>query len=321
MKLRAVARLSLKKLIRQVELKSEFNFESFTGFAVESAEKGEQGTVGFQFNVKDEHFDQELKTMIIHQFLDTLVYPEIMHRVHSGKLRPSYRPTRAHILLNTRSAKNRVLLDREANFLVNFTLKHDRDLEDNAVVESGEIKEITKIFPRENYMGDAAHIMLLKFNNRWIGCVDLTFDRLKIRQKMGQAQEFLASADDNMKNRRWSPFVVDVWRATELAVQSLLLFRFQGSFSRRQDHEETKKRFKAMCDRKDLPGSFWTHFDSVSQLYKPASYGQKKGDFPITAEKAQAFLGVAKDMLEYVHRVLDFVDQNRRPSGDKIMAF
>ena len=315
-----MARLSLKKLIRQIELKSEFNFESFTGFAVESAEKGEQGTVGFQFNVKDEHFDQELKTTIVHQFLDTLVYPEIMHRVHSGKLRPSYRPTRAHILLNTRSAKNRVLLDREANFLVNFTLKHDRDLEDNAVVESGEIKEITKIFPRENYMGDAAHIMLLKFNNRWIGCVDLTFDRLKIRQKMGQAQEFLASAEDNMKNRRWSPLVVDIWRATELAVQSLLLFRFQGSFSRRQDHEETKKRFKAMCDQRAL-GSFWEHFERVSQLYKPASYGQGKRDFTITAKEARALLATAKAMAGYVHKVLDVVDQNRGPSGDKTMRF
>lgn len=315
-----MARLSLKELIRRAELKSEFKFESVFGFALESVQNGGSAEFGFQFNVKDEHFDQDLKALAICHILEAFVYPEIMHRVHNGKLPPEYSPTRAHILLNTRSEKNRVLLDGETRFLANFTLKGDRDLEDNAVVESGEIKEITKIFPRENYMGDAAHIMLLKFNGKWLGCVDLTFDRLKIRQKMGQAREFLASAEDDMRNRRWSPFVVDVWRATELAVQSLLLFRFQGSFSRRQDHEETKKRFKEVCDQCML-GSFWAHFERVSQLYKPASYGQRKGDFAITAKDARALLATAKAMVEYVHKVLDFVDQNRMPSGDKTMRF
>ena len=85
-----MVRLSLKDMIRRVEIKSEFKFESVFGFALESVQNGESVELGFQFNVKDEHFDQGLKTLVICQILEAFVYPEIMHRVHSGKLPPEY---------------------------------------------------------------------------------------------------------------------------------------------------------------------------------------------------------------------------------------
>ena len=86
-----MAKLDLKKFLDRVELKSKFNFESFTGFALEDSEKG-TAKMGFQFNVNDS-FESDLKNTLIQGILDNFVYPEIMHRVHNGKLLPSYKPT------------------------------------------------------------------------------------------------------------------------------------------------------------------------------------------------------------------------------------
>lgn len=171
-------------------------------------------------------------------------------------------------------------------------------------------------------MSNSAHIMLIKFKNKWLGCIDLVFDRLKIKSKMKSAQDYLDSAKHDLENSRWSPFVTNVWRATELAALSLLLFTYQGDFSTRQDHEETKKRFKSMCKWSNMPSKFGSHYDEIYKLYKPASYVQKiKGDFKLNKPQAQKFIMIANEMIDYVNRTLERVDQNRKSSGEKIIGF
>ena len=317
-----MARPKLKNLLKRAKLNTSFNFKTFTGFALESAEKGEKVRMEFQFNVKDQHIDPEVKTLIIHNILDNFVYPEIMYRVHNGMLPPSFRPTHAHILLNTNSSKNKILLDNETHFSANFVLKHDRDIKDNEIIKANEIKEITKIFPDENYCSDYAHIMLIKFNNQWLGCVDLTFDKLKIKSKMKSAQDFLESAKGDLKYQRWSPFVTNIWRSTELAILSLLLFRFRGSFSTHQDHKKTKKFFEVLCKQKNIPNKFWTHFNYLFNNYKSASYVQGiNGDFTIDKQMAQELLTTSEEMLFYVIKILENINQNRKSSGEKTMKF
>lgn len=53
-------KIQLKKLLERVELKSKFNFETFTGFALKDAGKGDMTKIGIQFNVNYD-FDPELK--------------------------------------------------------------------------------------------------------------------------------------------------------------------------------------------------------------------------------------------------------------------
>jgi len=277
--------------------------------------------MAIQFNVNDEN-TKEMNSFIIQTMLDTLVYPEIIHRVHNGELSPTYRPYLVHILLNTQHSKNKVLLDKEINFSANFILKQDHELMNNEKIDFDEVDKITKLFPRENYMGDAAHIMLLKIKNQWIGAMDLVFDRLKIKTKMSQVEEYLNSAEDNLESKRWAPFVNDVWRATELMIQSMLLFRYQGSFSVKQDHATTMKLFKAFCDNGNIPTKFLKHFVNVSELSKPARYGTGiKGKFQLKEDKASEYIITSREMLTLVNNTLEVVDRNRKSSGEKIMKF
>ena len=316
-----MAKMNLKNLLGRVELKSKFNFETFTGIALENAEAGDIVKMVMQFNVTDDK-TKEMKSFIIQTMLDTLVYPEIMHRVHEGKLPPTYKPYLVHILLNTQHSKNKVLLGKETNFSANFTLKEERKIENNEKINFGEVKKITKIFPRENYMGDSAHIMLVKIKNQWMAAIDLVFDRLKIKIKMNQVQDFLNSAKDNLDDKRWAPFVNDIWRSTELMVQSLLLFRYHGGFSVKQDHATTMKIFKEFCDNGNVSLKFSKHFEELSKLSKPARYGTGiKSKFEIKEVDAKQYLETSLEMLDLVNNTLEIVDRNRKPSSEKIMKF
>ena len=316
-----MTKLNLKKFIDRVKLKSKFNFETFTGFALEAAEKGTAVTIGYQFNVNDS-LEPNLKDTLIQRILDNYVYPEIMHRVHNGDLPPSYKPILVHILLNSRHSKNKILLGNEINFVANYTLKKDIDVKPGEIIKFEEIKEITKIIPRDNYMGDSAHIILIKFNDKWLCSIDLVFDRLRIKSKMKSAQDYLDSAKQDLENKRWSPLVTNIWRATELTALSLLLFIFQGDFSTRQDHEETRKRFKFMCEMDNVPSKFWEHYDGIYRLYKPAGYVQGvKGDFKLDESQAQRFLTTANEMISYVNDTLERIDQNRKSTNERILEF
>ncbi|MDH3278786.1 MAG: HEPN domain-containing protein [Nitrosopumilus sp.] len=316
-----MAKINLKKLLKRVELKSKFNFETFTGFALEDVEKGGMTSLGIQFNESD-NIDFELRNVLIQNILYDFVYPEILHRVHNNELTPTYKPKLVHILLNTKPSKNKILLEKETNFLANIILKEDRPLKDKEHVNFNEIQKITKLFPRENYMGDSAHIMLLRFKNKWFAGIDLVFDRLKIKTKMKSAREFLDTADYDLKQKKWAPFVTNTWRATELMVQSFLLFRYQGGFSRKQDHETTKKLFKSFCDHGNAPSTFWDCYDKLSVMYKPASYGTGvKGDFKIKESTAREFLDIASKMLDFVNKTLETIDRNRKSSNEKVIGF
>jgi len=316
-----MAKLKLKKFLERVELKSKFNFETFTGFSLDEAEKGGMVRLGIQFN-ENTSMNSELKNTLIQNILDSYVYPEIMHRVYNHELKPTYKPNLVHILLNTQHSKNKILLEKETNFFANFILKEDRQLTENEQINFEDIKKITKIFPRENYMADSAHIMLLRFRNKWVAGIDLVFDRLKIKTKMKSAKEFLDTADYDLQQKKWSPFVANIWRATELIIQSLLLFRYQGDFSRRQDHVTTKKLFKEFCTNGNVPIKFWDHYDKLYDLYKPASYGTGvKGDFQIKETAANEFLNTALEMLDFVNKTLEAIDNNRKSSNEKIIKF
>lgn len=313
-----MAKLNLKKFLKRVELKSKFQFETFTGFALEEVEKGGLVKMGIQLNVSD--LDSNMKNIMIQNILDDYVYPEIMNRVHNQELDPSYKPSLIHILLYSRPSKNKILLGNETNFLANVVLKNDRIVKDGESISFDEVKKITKIFPKDNYMSNSAHIMLLKFKHRWLICIDLVFDRSKIKSKMKSAKDFLDNAEHALQEKQWSPFVNNIWRATELFALSLLLFRFQGSFSTHQDHAATKKRFISLCKNKNVPVKFGDHYNRIYSLYKPASYVQGiTGDFTISKEKSQEFLTITQEMLDFVNQTLEIIDQNRKPTSEKIM--
>lgn len=317
-----MAKITLKNLMSRVDLKSEFNFETFTGIALDAIEKEGEGRMGFQFNVKY-NSDPEIMNVIIQNMLDNLAYPEIMHRVYSGKLSPTYKASLIHILLYTKHSKNKVLLGNETQFSANFILKQDRQIKNSEKINFNEVKEITKIFPKENYCGDAAHIMLVKFKNKWVGGIDLVFDRLKIKTKMNSAKDFLDTAQSCLEEEKWAPFISNIYRAYELGALSSLLFIYQGNYSTRQDHKETLKRFKGFCKNYHAPSEYSEYFEKISSEIKSANYGTGVVTEHYTFDRplAEKYLSTGYGLIDFINKILENIDNNRKSSGKNSMEF
>ena len=190
-----MTKLTLTNFLNRVELKSKIKFNTVTGFSLHGAEKGEMVKIGFQFNI-DNMLNMN-PNMLSQHMLDDFVYPEIMDRIARNKLEPTYRPTKAQILLNTNPTKNKVLLEHEVHFCVNCILKNQKIVKKNENIAFDRIQKITKIFPRPNFMPNSAHIMLLKFNSEWLIAMDLIYEKNKINSKMNSARDYLDSAQTN----------------------------------------------------------------------------------------------------------------------------
>ena len=301
---------------KRASLRSECNFQSIACFGAETATNADGGAIGYRFNVKDDVFDSDLKDMVIRNVLNDYVNPEIRRRVGKGALAPSFKPTLVHILMNSRS-HNKIFLDKETRICGNVVLKNGRNVKEYEPIKLGEIEKIDRIFPPKNYKADCAYIMLIRFRNTWLGCVDFIYNRAVIGERAKAARQFLDTAKYSLENRYWRPFVVNVWRSAELVALCLLLLHFQGPFSTRQKHEETKKRFKELCDGKAVPDGFWEHYNWAYVQYKPASYVQGSS-LALDVSRAEKILETARDMVDFVDGLLEFLDKDREPPKGNI---
>ncbi len=313
-------KINLEKLLTRIELKSKFNFKTFTGFALESVNAGEKkvAKLGYQINIQD-NIDIETKLRLIQNTLDNYVYPEIINRVERGQLKSTFRLTKAHVLLYTRHAKNKILLENEVMFNANCIWNEPDKIEIGKPVLGKEIKKLKKIFPRENYDTNAAQIMLVKMSYGWEIAVDLIFDRNKVKERINKSKRYFKSAENNLKDKNWDPFIDDIWTSTELAVQSILLIHYMGDYSVKQTHEQTLKLFKGHCEHNNSPKEFSKHYEKMHSLRNPARYvTNKEIEFKIELDEGEQYFQSTKKLLEYVENMLKIIDLNRK-SDEKIM--
>lgn len=316
-------KIKLEKLLDRVELKSKFNFKTFSGFALESIKAGEKrvAKIGYQFNIQDK-VEPEIKLRLIQNTLDNFVYPEIMNRIEKGKLTSSFRLTKAHILLFTRHSKNKILLENEVMFNANCIWNEPDKVKIGQQVQASNIKKINKIFPRDNYHRNAAQIMIVKMTEGWQIAVDLVFDCNKVKERVNKAKRYLKSAENNLKEETWDPFINDVWSSTELLVQSILLIHYMGDYSVKQTHEQTLKLFKVHCDHENSPNEYFEHYKKMHSLRNPARYVTKmEKEFTIKPSDGKQYFDKTKEISEYVDNVLKVIDLNRQSDGGNYVQF
>ena len=288
--------------------KKEIKFESFFGFALTSAKAGEIGAVGFQFNVTGPSKPQHSDIMVLN-CLEDLVYPEIMRRVKEGKVKLPFKLNKAHILLFSDNTKNDVLLNDEVRFQLLMRLKKGKSFKKKDPIRESDVDEVIKIYPDKRNDPNAAHIMMVKIKNQWYFAADLVYDKEKMRKKFDTAKNFLESAKSNLDKELWSPFIDNLFSATELAAQSVLLLRHYGKYSLKQSHEDTRKYFTAYWQNKNTAIKFVQHYDSLSELRKKARYSQGLHGrrFTLKKEKAKELLGITSDMMEHCTIILENV--------------
>lgn len=298
-------------------------FESFFGFALTGAKKkGDRVVIGFQFNVKD-GYDELGKARMAQHALDDYVYPEIMRRIENKRLDSTFRLKQAHVLMFSNYSRNTVLLNEEVKlFVIAKQIKKKKYKENEKVLEK-DVKEILGIYPTQKNDPNAAHIMLLKFKGDWLFAADLIYDRKKVKNKYKSARSFLKSAQHNIEEKLWDPFVENLFDATELSVQSILLLRHYNKYSLKQNHEETRKLFTGYCEMGNAPIKFSKHNIMLYELRKKARYqqGTHGKQFVLKKNEGEQLLKITTEMIHYTDMLLQTIDSERKLSVKSILDF
>jgi hypothetical protein len=297
-------------------------FDSFYGFAINNAKDGEKVGIALQANCNDPRFQQGIPVMAM-TILDELVYPEVMHRIETKQLTPSFRLWRAHIVMHIDSLRNEILLNEEVRMkaLVNFV--DGRKFEPGQIVKKDDIAEIFSLYASEKNDPNAAHIMLVKFQNRWHFAFDLIYNRQKVGNRFDLSKQFLKSAENNMGDRSWGPMVDNLFSATELAAQSIFLLHPHPGFSNHQNHDETRKLFTAYAENGNIDIKYSKHFTKLDELRPKGRYLNSVASKGFTLEESEAeeLVNLTHEMVMQVGKWLQSIDWTRKPKSGHYIAF
>jgi uncharacterized protein (UPF0332 family) len=300
--------------------KKPIKFNSFMGFAMNAAKDGEKVSVAFQMNCKDNN-DEATKSTIGQNILTDFIYPEIQRRVKEGKVDAEFKPYKVHLLMYSDETRNEILLNDDVRIkgLVKFRDGISPTL--GQIIKGEDIEDILGLYPNEKNDPNAAHIMLVRTNNKWHFACDLIYDKERVRKRFDTAKEFLKVAEFCFKEKLWGPLCDNLFSAAELTVQSILLIHHNPFFSTNQDHEKTRELFTNHAENGNTDVEFAKNHTKLWELRKQGRYltGVNKKNFTIEENEAQKLLDITKRMIEETEKLFKQVNFDRKtPAGNYV---
>ena len=290
------------------------------GFAMNAANSGEKVSVASQMNCKD-GIDDAIKISIAQNILTDLIYPEIQTRVKNCEIDAGYKPYKIHLLMYSDETRNEILLNDDVR--IKGLIKFSDGLKPTVgqIIKGEDIEEILGLYPNDGNDPNAAHIMIVRINNKWHFACDLIYDRERVRKRFDTAKEFLKVSEFCFKEKSWGPFCDNLFSATELTVQSILLMHHNPFFSTNQDHEKTRELFTAYAENGNIDAEFAKNHAKLWELRKQGRYltGVHKTSFNMEDNYAQNLLNTTKRMIEETEKLFERVNFNRKtPIGDYV---
>jgi hypothetical protein len=290
------------------------------GFATEDAAEGDPTVrMGFKLNCKDSF--PGVKTTLISNILDDFAYPEIMFRVKQGLLTPEFKLFNLHIVLYNDSRNNEVLLNNEVRFVGLVQLKN-KDRAYGEPILMNDIEDVLGIYPSKQNDPNAAHIMLFKFKGDWLISCDFFYNKQKNKGKLQNAISFLKAAKLCMDENLLGPFVDNLFSATELAIQGILLYRPTGNYSKRQSHDKTSELLESYTTLGNLDMKYWNHFKKLRELRLRGRYlnAVPEGNFSLDNAISKELIDNTVDLIGYVEKMMETIDfSSRLPNGEYIV--
>jgi hypothetical protein len=306
---------------QMVELNQKpIKFNSFMGFAMNAAKEGEKVSIAFQMNCKDS-LDEVMKTSIGQNILTDFVYPEIQRRVKEGKVDAEFKPYKAHLLMYSDETRNEILLNDDVRIKGLIKFRDGLNPTSGQIIKGEDIEELLGLYPNEKNDPNAAHIMLVRIGIKWYFACDLIYDRERVRKRFDTAKEFLKVAEFCFNEKLWGPFCDNLFSATELTVQSILLIHHNPFFSTNQDHDKTRELFTAHAENGNTNVEFAKNHTKLWELRKQGRYqtGVNKKNFSIEENDAQKLLDVTKRMITENEKLFEIVNFERKtPTGNYI---
>jgi hypothetical protein len=297
-------------------------FNSIYGYSTTSAKPGERLAVAFRVNCKD-NFPEEGKCNMAANVLDEIIYPEVMKLIKEGRLPLNFRLWKVHLLMFGDEFRNEILLNDDVRFLGNVLFENDKAFEEGEPVSQGDIKDILGLYPSTKCDPNAGHVMLVKVKGKWYYAAELIYDKDRVKKRFETSKSFLKVSNYCLENSLWGPFVDNVFSATELSIQSILLLQHHPTFSVNQGHDETITLFSAYARNGNIETKFSDHYQKLIELRKNGRYltGLHGHSFSLDENRARDLIALTSELIQYVEKLLTSINLSQNPPGGHYIAF
>lgn len=297
-------------------------FPSVFGYSTTSAKKGDRIPVAFRINCNDA-YPSNAKLTMANNALDEIIYPEIISLSKENKLPENFILSCAHLLMYANESRNEILLNDDVRFLGNVLFESNKSFQKGGSVDISEVKEILGLYPSDKNDPNAAHIMLVKFDGKWYYAADLVYNRDRVKKRFETSKLFLNARIYCFENKLWGPYVDNLFSATELSIQCILLLLHYGKYSVKQTHEETLVLFAEFARNGNVEVRFSHHYQNLNELRKKGRYLESLHGhrFTLDARKSQELLDLTKNLIQFVERLLTSIDLAKKPPAGHYIAF
>lgn len=285
----------------------KFKLISFGGIAAEyAADYDKTVKIRFQINCKDK-FLENTKALMVFDILDNYGYPEAMKQIEGGILQPDFKLTDVHLVMYDDQMLNEILLNDKVRSVANIKYKQG---------QQDEKEDYLGLFPNESNDKNAAHVILTKLNDMWFCAYDLIYDRKKVESRFELAKSFFKVAAYCLQEKLFGPFVDNLYSATELSIQSILLLQHNPRFSLNQTHDDSRKLFFEHAELGNIDTEFSKHYTRLGELRDKGRYlnGTHGRRFTINDLDANKIQQLIKDLISYVGKLLEQVDFMKKPT-------
>jgi HEPN domain-containing protein len=233
--------------------------------------------------------------------------------VNKAILDPNFKLKAAHFILFGNSLKNKILLNGKVRAMVHVKFKKKSIHEEGQDILEDEIDDVLGLYPNAKVPEDAANVILFKCNGLWHVSVDLIFNRKKTRSRFENAKEFFDVVKYCLEKKIWNPLFDNLFSATELSIQSILLLHHHPTYSVKQTHDETKKLFFSHASDGNIDIKYAELYTKLTDLRPQARYLQNIRSNTLKVSDAENMVTLTNELMEAVRKLLEKIDLSKRP--------
>ncbi len=253
-------------------------------------------------------------------FLNDIVYPEIIRLAIDEEITSDFRLTMAHIVMFDNESLNRILLNENVLFMGNVVLKK-KEYKTGDQIRSEDIIDILGLYPQENNDADAAHIMMVTINGRWFMAANFVYNRGKARSNIEDSKKSLEAAKNAQSEKSWRYFISELYESIKLSASAIFMMLRYGKFSM-LNYDEIRKVFDTYSGLGNIDEEYFVTFEKVHSLFLNTQNlnDDEKKDFKIIEDDANKMVITSNNLIEKAESLLN-LSGSGRSSEDEIIYF
>jgi len=243
----------------------------------------------------DNNQENEFGQRVFNQFMDLFVTPEVRRRQEVGELDKPLDLRAAQIIFFPDGRKPQVRINSEVRAIAKVKFRPDLTKKRGEPVYEDELEGLGQINLTEKDDPDCGHATLIRIAGRWTIAFDFRYNKALSKRHIETADEFCVSAEFCFSQKKWSPFVDNLFSAAELAAKSILLSMADPKFRKKARHKAIQIKYNRFADLGNVEAVYRDTFNKLSGLRDRARY--LKGRLSISENEARKFLDIVKKMI------------------------